>query len=228
MANAHQRSLGMFLKAPDRFRHAEEVRFTEDRRRGRMWAGYMTEAGRAVQRRLADPHRLGRDQDPFRVQTMDDRPEPLAFLADATVAADALVRAARICLQAMLTSAILSNDVRRTMKELKADFPDGVDFDIVYDPTRFVKKSIEAVVETLLEAILLVVIVVCYLARSQAVALMQQSVRLAQEARDAFCADAANLAGRKRPLVAASGKSQFKKPWIATPELVAKGKGVFE
>lgn len=38
----------------------------------------------------------------------------------------------------------------------------------------------------------------------QAVALMQQSVRLAQEARDAFCADAANLAGRKRPLVAAS------------------------
>jgi homocysteine S-methyltransferase len=38
----------------------------------------------------------------------------------------------------------------------------------------------------------------------QAVALMQQSVRLAQEARDAFCADAANLAGRQPPLVAAS------------------------
>ena len=32
----------------------------------------------------------------------------------------------------------------------------------------------------------------------------------------------------KGPLVAASGRSQFKKPWIATPELVAKGKGVFE
>src|SRR5262249_7198562 len=54
----------------------------------------------------------------------------------------------------------LSNDVRKTMAELKADFPEGVDYRIVYDPTRFVKKSIEAVVETLLEALLLVVIVV--------------------------------------------------------------------
>jgi hypothetical protein len=53
MANAHQRSLWMFLKAQDRFRHAEEVRFTEDRRRGRMWAGYMTEAGRVVDRHPA-------------------------------------------------------------------------------------------------------------------------------------------------------------------------------
>jgi len=32
----------------------------------------------------------------------------------------------------------------------------------------------------------------------------------------------------KGPLVAASGKSQFKKPWISTPQLVAKGKGLFE
>ena len=54
----------------------------------------------------------------------------------------------------------LSNDVRQAMAELKADFPEGVDYRIVYDPTRFVKKSIEAVVETLLEALLLVVIVV--------------------------------------------------------------------
>ena len=50
MANAHRRSLWMFLNVPDRFRHAEEVRFTEDRRRGRMWAGYMTDVGRVVQR----------------------------------------------------------------------------------------------------------------------------------------------------------------------------------
>jgi len=41
MANAHRRSLWMFLKAQDRFRHAEEVRFTEDRRRGRMWIGIL-------------------------------------------------------------------------------------------------------------------------------------------------------------------------------------------
>jgi multidrug efflux pump len=54
----------------------------------------------------------------------------------------------------------LSNEVRSTMERLKAEFPDGVDYDIVYDPTRFVQKSIEAVVETLLEAIALVVLVV--------------------------------------------------------------------
>ena len=50
LANPHARSLWMFLNAQDRFRHAEEVRFTEDRRRGRMWAGYMTDAGCVMQR----------------------------------------------------------------------------------------------------------------------------------------------------------------------------------
>src|SRR5467141_2145032 len=54
----------------------------------------------------------------------------------------------------------LSTDVRRTMEELKRNFPDGVDYSVVYDPTVFVRHSIEAVVHTLLEAILLVVIVV--------------------------------------------------------------------
>jgi hydrophobe/amphiphile efflux-1 (HAE1) family protein/NodT family efflux transporter outer membrane factor (OMF) lipoprotein len=54
----------------------------------------------------------------------------------------------------------LSTDVRRTMEELKKNFPDGVDYSVVYDPTVFVRHSIEAVVHTLFEAILLVVIVV--------------------------------------------------------------------
>ncbi len=54
----------------------------------------------------------------------------------------------------------LSDDVRARMEELKANFPAGIDYDIVYDPTIFVRGSIEAVVKTLLEAILLVVIVV--------------------------------------------------------------------
>src|SRR5207245_517904 len=49
---------------------------------------------------------------------------------------------------------------RRTMEELKKNFPEGVDYAVVYDPTVFVRHSIEAVVHTLLEAILLVVIVV--------------------------------------------------------------------
>ncbi|SCK53369.1 multidrug efflux pump [Variovorax sp. HW608] len=54
----------------------------------------------------------------------------------------------------------ISNDVRATMAELKKNMPDGVDYDIVYDPTQFVRASIESVVHTLLEAIALVVLVV--------------------------------------------------------------------
>jgi len=54
----------------------------------------------------------------------------------------------------------ISDNVRKTMADLKKDMPDGVDYKIVYDPTQFVRASIEAVVHTLLEAILLVVIVV--------------------------------------------------------------------
>lgn len=54
----------------------------------------------------------------------------------------------------------ISHDVRAQMEKLKADFPEGVDYKIVYDPTRFVQQSIDAVVHTLLEALLLVVLVV--------------------------------------------------------------------
>src|SRR5438874_10326930 len=54
----------------------------------------------------------------------------------------------------------LSTDVRHAMDELKKNFPQGIDYSVVYDPTVFVRHSIEAVVHTLLEAILLVVIVV--------------------------------------------------------------------
>jgi hydrophobe/amphiphile efflux-1 (HAE1) family protein len=54
----------------------------------------------------------------------------------------------------------LSNDVRAAMEKLKADFPPGVDYAIVYDPTRFVQTSIEKVIVTLIEAVLLVELVV--------------------------------------------------------------------
>src|SRR5436853_413340 len=54
----------------------------------------------------------------------------------------------------------ISDSVRRTMAELKKNMPEGVDYQIVYDPTQFVRASIEAVVHTLLEAIALVVLVV--------------------------------------------------------------------
>jgi hydrophobe/amphiphile efflux-1 (HAE1) family protein len=54
----------------------------------------------------------------------------------------------------------LSQDVRKAMAELKKNFPDGLDYAVVYDPTVFVRHSIEAVVHTLVEALLLVVLVV--------------------------------------------------------------------
>lgn len=54
----------------------------------------------------------------------------------------------------------ISDDVRATMEELKKNFPEGVDYAIEYDPTVFVRGSIEAVVKTLLEAVALVVLVV--------------------------------------------------------------------
>ena len=54
----------------------------------------------------------------------------------------------------------ISDDVRATMAELSKAFPEGLDYDIVYDPTVFVRGSIKAVVNTLFEAVLLVVLVV--------------------------------------------------------------------
>ena len=54
----------------------------------------------------------------------------------------------------------ISDHVRATMEELKKNFPEGLDYSIVYDPTVFVRDSITAVIHTLLEAVLLVVLVV--------------------------------------------------------------------
>jgi hydrophobe/amphiphile efflux-1 (HAE1) family protein len=54
----------------------------------------------------------------------------------------------------------LSDNVRKAMAELKKSFPEGLDYSVVYDPTVFVRHSIEAVVHTLFEALILVVIVV--------------------------------------------------------------------
>jgi multidrug efflux pump len=54
----------------------------------------------------------------------------------------------------------ISDNVRKMMLELKQNMPDGMDYSIVYDPTQFVRASIEAVIHTLLEAVALVVLVV--------------------------------------------------------------------
>ncbi|MBP3063563.1 efflux RND transporter permease subunit [Pseudomonas chengduensis] len=54
----------------------------------------------------------------------------------------------------------ISDSVRERMAELKKSFPQGMEYEVVYDPTIFVRGSIEAVVHTLLEAVVLVVLVV--------------------------------------------------------------------
>jgi multidrug efflux pump len=54
----------------------------------------------------------------------------------------------------------LSADVRAKMAELSKDFPEGVEYSVVYDPTQFVRESINAVIHTLIEAIVLVALVV--------------------------------------------------------------------
>src|SRR3546814_11192692 len=51
-------------------------------------------------------------------------------------------------------------EVRATMYRLSGEFPDGLVHRIAYDPTIFVKASIESVIVTLIEATLLVVLVV--------------------------------------------------------------------
>ena len=53
LANGHDRALWMFLNEPVLFRHAEEVRYTDERRRGRSWDGF-----------IGEPHTiLRRDED---------------------------------------------------------------------------------------------------------------------------------------------------------------------
>jgi len=50
--------------------------------------------------------------------------------------------------------------IRATMDQLAKRFPPGVAYKIIYDPTQFIRQSVEAVQETIFEAIVLVVLVV--------------------------------------------------------------------
>jgi hydrophobe/amphiphile efflux-1 (HAE1) family protein len=65
-----------------------------------------------------------------------------------------------------------SADIRTAMDEMAKDFPKGLDYDIVYDPTQFIDKSVEAVLHTLLEAVLLVVLVMIIFLQSWRAALI--------------------------------------------------------
>jgi multidrug efflux pump len=54
----------------------------------------------------------------------------------------------------------VADRVRRKMELLKERFPDGVDYEIAYDITPFIRESVDDVVYTLLEAVVLVGVVV--------------------------------------------------------------------
>src|SRR5580700_8123437 len=53
-----------------------------------------------------------------------------------------------------------SRGVRELMEKLSKRFPSGVRYDIFFDPTQFIRQSVDAVLETIGEAIVLVVLVV--------------------------------------------------------------------
>ncbi|RYZ68605.1 MAG: efflux RND transporter permease subunit, partial [Proteobacteria bacterium] len=54
----------------------------------------------------------------------------------------------------------LSTDVKAAMDDMARNFPEGLEYRVIYDPTNFVRHSITAVIETLVEALILVVLVV--------------------------------------------------------------------
>jgi hydrophobe/amphiphile efflux-1 (HAE1) family protein len=53
-----------------------------------------------------------------------------------------------------------ASQIRATMERIAPTLPEGVKYTIVYDPTQFISQSVDAVLETIFEAILLVVLVV--------------------------------------------------------------------
>ncbi len=54
----------------------------------------------------------------------------------------------------------LAEEIKNKLKEMKEIMPPGIDYEVTYDATIFVTKSIEEVVHTLFEAIVLVLVVV--------------------------------------------------------------------
>ncbi|MEO8307115.1 MAG: efflux RND transporter permease subunit [Pseudomonadota bacterium] len=63
--------------------------------------------------------------------------------------------------QAPNTNALETEDnIRRTMEELKKEFPPGVAYEIIFNPVSFTRAAVEAVQHTLFEALFLAVLVV--------------------------------------------------------------------
>ena len=103
-----------------------------------------TDAGGAVTR-LRDVARLELGASEYALRSLLDNKPAVAVPIFAAPNANALQ---------------ISDNVRATMADIAKAMPEGVTYEIVYDPTQFVRASIKSVVMTLLEAVALVVLVV--------------------------------------------------------------------
>ncbi|MEO3415804.1 multidrug efflux RND transporter permease subunit [Roseovarius sp. CAU 1744] len=65
-----------------------------------------------------------------------------------------------------------ADEIIEVMEELSADFPPGLEYQVVYNPTAFIEASIEAVYHTILEAVVLVVIVIMVFLQSWRMAII--------------------------------------------------------
>ena len=71
------------------------------------------------------------------------------------------------------TNALASaEEIQETMRQLSADFPPGLAYEIIYNPTTFISDSINEVYKTIAEAILLVVLVIIVFLQSWRMAIV--------------------------------------------------------
>ncbi len=65
-----------------------------------------------------------------------------------------------------------AEEILQVMEEVSADFPEGLAYQVVYNPTEFISASIDAVYTTIFEAVLLVVVVIIVFLQSWRTALI--------------------------------------------------------
>lgn len=65
-----------------------------------------------------------------------------------------------------------ADEIFAVMEEVSADFPPGLEYQVVYNPTEFISASVDAVYETIFEAVILVVIVIIVFLQSWRTALI--------------------------------------------------------
>lgn len=65
-----------------------------------------------------------------------------------------------------------ADNILTTLSEMSERFPDGMSYDVVYNPTEFIAKSVEKVQVTILEAVILVALVVFIFLQSMRAALI--------------------------------------------------------